>query len=197
MSFEQFLAFALFASVSSITPGPNNLMLLTSGANYGLRRTIPHMFGISLGFFSLVALVGLGLGILFQNYPVILLVMKWLGVAYLLYLAWCIANAAAPKEQDDPTAKPMTMWNAMTFQFFNPKAWIMAISTFSTYFPQEHHPLMVIAIAMLYVIINFPNVGVWVLFGVKLRHYLQDNKHRKTFNYIMAGLLVLSLIPIL
>ncbi|MBP8237324.1 MAG: LysE family translocator, partial [Pseudomonas sp.] len=106
MTTELLLAFIAFAFVTSVTPGPNNMMLLASGVNFGLRRSLPHMFGISLGFMLLVASVGLGLGQLFEQVPLLYNVLRYLGAAYLLYLAWKIANSGAPDSQSNAAGKP-------------------------------------------------------------------------------------------
>jgi threonine/homoserine/homoserine lactone efflux protein len=138
MSLETILAFSLFAFVTSVTPGPNNLMLLASGVNFGFRRTIPHIFGISTGFLVLVLAVGFGLGEVFIRVPIAYQILKWVGAAYLLYLAWNIANSGPPGEgsgEQVSCAKPMSFWGAAAFQWVNPKAWVMAIGAFSTYAP--------------------------------------------------------------
>jgi len=137
MSTELLLAFIAFAFVTSVTPGPNNMMLLASGVNFGVRRSIPHMFGISLGFMLLVAAVGLGLGQVFQRLPVLHDALRYVGAAYLLYLAWKIAQSGAPQSRENAEAKPFTFLQAAAFQWVNPKAWIMAIGAITTYTPQD------------------------------------------------------------
>ena len=127
------LALSAFAFVTSITPGPNNLMLLASGMNYGFARTVPHMLGISVGFGVMCLAVGFGLHELFTRHPVVYEVMKWAGVAYLLYLAWRIATAGVVSDaKGSARGKPLTLWEAAAFQWINPKAWAMAVSAFST-----------------------------------------------------------------
>jgi threonine/homoserine/homoserine lactone efflux protein len=138
MTADLLLAFIAFAFVTSVTPGPNNMMLLASGVNFGLRRSLPHMFGISLGFMLLVASVGLGLGQVFEQVPMLYNVLRYAGAAYLLYLAWKIANAGAPDSQGDASAKPFSFLQAAAFQWVNPKAWIMAIGAITTYTPQDN-----------------------------------------------------------
>lgn len=189
----------MFAFVSSITPGPNNLMLLTSGVNFGFRPTIPHMLGISFGFGLLVMSVGLGIGQLFETFPSAYLVMKWIGVAYMVYLAWGIANAGGLSSSNTPSKsalKPMTFLGAAAFQWVNPKAWVMAIGVFSTFLPGQSGLAVVLLVAGIFCAINLPSVSVWAYFGARLRVAFESPQFRKVFNYLMAGLLMLSLAPI-
>ncbi len=196
MEFQAMFAFMLYALVSSITPGPNNLMVLSSGLNFGLRATLPHLLGIELGFMFMLAMVGLGLGQVFAHWPVLYSVLKYLGAAYLLYLAYGIANAGAPSAKPQ-AARPMAFWNAVAFQWVNPKAWIMAIGTFSTYVPTQQGVWVILWSVLLFGLVGFPSVGVWALFGARLRHYLAQARYVRWFNWTMAASLVLSLYPVL
>ena len=198
MPLDTILAFSLFAFVTSVTPGPNNLMLLSSGVNFGFRRTIPHIFGISSGFLFLVLAVGFGLGEVFIRVPVAYELLKWAGASYLLYLAWQIARSGPPGDacgNEISTATPMTFLGAAAFQWVNPKAWVMAIGAFATYAPTVTTIPIVIAIAVIFVVVNAPSVTLWVVFGAHLRRYLQIPRYLLAFNYSMAALLVLSLYP--
>jgi threonine/homoserine/homoserine lactone efflux protein len=196
MTTELLLAFIAFAFVTSVTPGPNNMMLLASGVNFGLRRSLPHMFGISLGFMLLVASVGLGLGQLFEQVPLLYSVLRYLGAAYLLYLAWKIANAGAPDHQAKATGKPFSFLQAAAFQWVNPKAWIMAIGAITTYTPQDNFVVNVLLIAALFAMVNCPSVGLWTIAGSMLRNWLNNARALRVFNIGMALLLVASLYPI-
>ncbi len=200
MPLETILAFSLFAFVTSITPGPNNLMLLASGVNFGFRKTVPHIFGISSGFLVLVLAVGFGLGEVFTRFPLAYEILKWTGVIYLLYLAWNIANSDPPsdKASDEKSiaAKPMSFIGAAAFQWVNPKAWVMAIGAISTYAPTASSVSIIIGIAVLFVVVNAPSVSLWVLFGARMRRYLQMRRYLLLFNYGMASLLVLSMVPL-
>jgi threonine/homoserine/homoserine lactone efflux protein len=196
MTTELLLAFIAFAFVTSVTPGPNNMMLLASGVNFGLRRSLPHMFGISLGFMLLVASVGLGLGQLFEQVPLLYNVLRYLGAAYLLYLAWKIANSGAPDSQSDTAGKPFSFLQAAAFQWVNPKAWIMAIGAITTYTPQENFVVNVLLIAALFALVNCPSVGLWTVAGSLLRNWLSNARALRIFNVSMAVLLVASLYPI-
>ena len=198
MPLETILALSLFAFVTSVTPGPNNLMLLASGVNFGFRRTIPHIFGISTGFLVLVLAVGFGLGEVFTRVPLAYQILKWVGIAYLLYLAWNIANSGPPGEGNGEAvsrAKPMSFLGAAAFQWVNPKAWVMAIGAFATYAPNVSSVTIVVLIAVVFVAVNAPSVSVWVLFGARMRRFLQVRRYLLLFNYGMAALLVLSLYP--
>ncbi len=196
MSLDVFLALLGFSFVSSVTPGPNNIMLLTSGVNFGFKRTIPHMFGIAFGFGALLLAVGFGLKEVFEEFPQVQLIIKILGAAYLLYLAWRIANAG-PVEVGEGSSQPMTFMAAALFQWVNPKAWVMAITAMTVYTGQPDFATSVFIVCFAFVVINFPSVSIWCGFGVWLREFLSDPKRLKVFNVSMALLLVASLWPML
>jgi threonine/homoserine/homoserine lactone efflux protein len=197
LSFDLLLGFALFALVTSITPGPNNTMLLASGVNFGFNRTIPHMLGITCGFFVLVVAVGLGLGAVFQTYPLLYTILRYVGAAYLLYLAWKIAHSGPVSESEKGESKPISYLGAAAFQWVNPKAWIMAIGAISTYTPMQGYFTNVIVIAAVFALINLPSVSVWAGCGTLLRNVLKDRRWLRLFNWGMALLLVASLYPLL
>lgn len=199
MPLDTLMAFALFAMVSSITPGPNNLMLLASGVNFGFRATLPHMLGISVGFALMVLAVGVGLAGLFNVFPWLYSLLKWGGAAYLLYLAWKITQSGPidSGNQAAQRAAPMSFFNAAAFQWINPKAWVMALGAFSTYVPATSGVLVVALAAGIFGLINLPSVGMWALFGARVRHLLKIERNLRIFNYGMALLLVLSLYPML
>ncbi len=190
-------AFVLFAFVSSITPGPNNTMLLASGVNFGVRRTIPHALGVSIGFMVMVLGVGLGLGEVFKVYPLAYSVLRYAGAAYLVYLAWKIANSGPMNSEEQTTRKPLGFLGAAAFQWVNPKAWVMAVGAITTYTPAQGYLFNVIVIAAVFCLVNLPSVCVWVVFGSALRRFLQDPRWLRLFNLLMAALLVLSLYPLL
>lgn len=195
MTYELIAALAVFAFVSSITPGPNNLMLMASGANFGFVRTIPHMAGVALGFVFMVVLVGLGLSQIFETYPISHMILKVLSVAYLLFLAWKIANAA-PIGGRDAAGSPMTFLQAAAFQWVNPKAWAMALTAVTVYAPSNSALGMVI-VAAVFGTINLPSIGSWTLLGQQIARVLTNTKRLVAFNWTMAVLLVLSLYPVL
>lgn len=204
MALELLTALIAFSFVSSITPGPNNLMLLASGTNFGLRRTLPHMAGVTIGFVIMVMLVGAGLIQLFDRFPVSYQVLKWVSVSYLVYLAWKIATtsavpaADASQESEGPSsAKPFTFVQAALFQWVNPKAWAMALTAITAYTPDSHPLPSVVAVALVFGAVNLPSITVWVLLGTRIRRYLSDPVKLRTFNVIAALLLLSSLYPIL
>ena len=195
---ELLAGLVLYAVVTSITPGPNNMMVLASGVNFGLARTVPHILGISIGFGVMVALVGGGLTAVFEAYPAIHGVLRWGGAAYLVHLAWRIAHAAPPGPSDAGTTKrPMSFLAAGAFQWLNPKAWIMAIGAITTYLPPQTTALAVVTLAVILALVNTPCVLMWAVFGVGLRRLLTTRSHIRAFNVTMALLLVLSLYPLL
>ena len=195
METELLYAFVAFAFVSSVTPGPNNLMLMASGANFGFRRTIPHMLGIGIGFTLMIVLVGVGLIQIFDRWPGTYTIMKVLSVAYLGWLAWKIAHAAAP-DKADAEARPITFLQAALFQWVNPKAWAMALTAISAYAPGRDI-WAVGLVALIFGIINLPSVSVWTVLGQQLRRILKSPTHLRAFNWTMAALLILSLVPVL
>lgn len=193
---ELLLGLLGYAFVSSITPGPNNLMLLASGVNFGFRRTLPHMLGISIGHAFMVFLVGLGLAELFTSYPPARQVLKIASTTYLLWLAWKIANAAAPDSSTNANSKPFTFFQAAAFQWVNPKAWTMALSANTLYAPNAEFATTA-TIALCFALVNFPSVSCWAALGTALKTHLADPTTRQRFNWVMAALLVATLIPVL
>ncbi|NBF06673.1 LysE family transporter [Pseudomonas sp. Fl5BN2] len=197
LSVDLLLAFALFALVTSITPGPNNTMLLASGVNFGFNRSIAHILGISSGFFVLVLAVGLGLGAVFEAYPLLYRVLRYVGAAYLLYLAWKIARSGPLSDEQQGQGQPLGYWGAAAFQWVNPKAWVMAVGAISTYTPLQGYFTNVLVIAAVFALINAPTVSLWAACGSLLRNVLRNPRWLRLFNLGMAALLVLSLAPLL
>ena len=195
MMLETLPALALFALVTSVTPGPNNLMLMASGANFGFRRTVPHMLGVGLGFVLMTFLVGIGLAGLFQTYPLAVMALEVVSVVYMLWLAWKIAHAAAPKDRQ-AGGTPMTFLQAAAFQWVNPKAWAMALTAVTVHAP-DRSLWAVALVAVIFGAINLPSVSLWTLIGQQMRRVLTNTRRLTIFNWTMAGLLVLSLAPVL
>ena len=186
------LALSAFALVSSITPGPNNMMLMASGANFGLRRTVPHALGVGIGFTLMIILVGAGLMGLFDLFPILGTVLKVVSVVYLLWLAWKIANAAAPDTESGARGKPMTFFQAVLFQWVNPKAWSMALTAIALY-AIDRNFVAVLLVAVVFGIINLPSTSLWAVMGQVMRNCLSSQARLKAFNWTMAALLVGSL----
>ena len=188
-------ALTLFAFVASATPGPNNIMLMTSGLNFGFRRTLPHFWGVDLGFAVMTLLVGLGLAEIFVRAPVLMTALKWAGAAYLVCLAVKIARSG-PIRSDKAGAKPLTFVQAAAFQWINPKAWIMAVTACATYTDQNRHTLGVLVITAVFTLVTLPAIAVWVGLGAALQRWLGRPRNLAVFNYTMAALLIASLYPV-
>lgn len=196
MTLETFLSLVLFAFVTSVSPGPNNMMLFASGVNFGIRRTVPHMVGIAAGFFSLLLGVGFGLGAILDASPALYTALKFAGGAYLIYIAWKIGMSRALPD-GKVGANPMTLIGAAAFQWVNPKAWVMAINAMAIYTDPANHAFTVLLVGLAFTLTNFPSVSIWAGFGSALRQWLSDPVRLKRFNIVMALLLVLSLWPML
>ncbi len=197
MTHDLLLALLTFAIVTVITPGPNNLMLLASGANFGFRRSLPHMLGVGLGFPAMIVLVGLGVMQLFDLWPPSYLVLKVLSVGYMLYLAWKIAHAAPPEGAEArATARPLGFLQASAFQWVNPKAWSMALSAITLY-AASRDLTAVLWVAGAYVACGVISTSTWVLLGRQVARLLARPARLRWFNRAMAALLVLSLVPVL
>ena len=191
-------AFIAFAFVSSITPGPNNLMLMASGTNYGFSRSLPHLLGVSLGFTLMICLVGVGLIEIFDAYPLSYTVLKIFSVGYLVYLAWKIASAeSATGSAGKASGKPLTFLQAAAFQWVNPKAWAMALTAISVYTVTEDQLIGVLVIALMFCAVNLPSCGCWVVLGTQLRRLLTNPVRLRVFNITCSVLLLGSLYPIL
>lgn len=197
MQFETFVALLVFSFVTSITPGPNNFMLLASGVNFGFRRSIPHMLGIGIGFASLLLGVGFGLGALLTAYPGIHLMLKIVGGAYLLYLAWRIGMSRSMGSGKEEKSRPMRFIEAAAFQWVNPKAWVMAITAMAIYTNPQAPFVSVLLVTLAFALINLPCVSSWTAFGVALRGFLSDPVRLKWFNIAMGVALALTLWPML
>ncbi len=193
MQLEILLALVTFAFVASATPGPNNLMLMASGANFGIRRTMPHFFGIAFGFLIMVVLVGTGLVGIFNSYPQSYDTLRGFSIVYLSYLAWKIAtsNPAA----GDARATPLTALQAALFQWVNPKAWALGLTAVTVYAPSQSFAAVVL-IALVLGLVNMPSIFVWIVLGQKLQRWLTNRRRLRWFNYTMAVLLLTSIYPI-
>lgn len=201
MTYDLLISLFLFALISTCTPGPNNIMLLASGMNYGVVRTIPHMLGIGLGFPIMVFLVGMGISKVFEIVPHSYLVLKITCTIYFLYLAWRIATATKPNreaiEGNTSQNRPFTFLEAVAFQWINPKAWTMALTAISLYTPVNQPVSTVAIVALAFVVASIFSTNIWATMGEKMRRIIQNEVSRKTFNYLCALLLLASLYPIL
>jgi len=195
MDFESLTALALFAFVSSATPGPNNLMLMASGANFGFLRSIPHMMGISIGFMVMVFAVGAGLVQIFDRFPVIYDVLKIVSVIYMFWLAWKIAHAA-PVTKNAEAGAPMTFLQAAAFQWVNPKAWAMALTAITVYIGDAGLIWLGVG-ALMFAVVNLPSVSMWTVAGQQMQRFLTNPRRLAVYNWTMATLLIASLYPVL
>jgi len=195
MSTDLFLAFLGFAFVTLFTPGPNNLMLMASGANFGLRRTVPHGLGISIGFGAMVALVGVGLVTLFETLPWLDTVLRAVSVAFLAWLAWRIAHAAAPGTTAGK-GRPVSFIEAALFQWVNPKGWAMALSSIAAYAP-DRNLASVGLLALVFFTIALGSSAFWAVLGRHARRMLSNPRRLTIFSWTMAAALLATLIPVL
>jgi len=207
ITLELFVGLATFSFVSSITPGPNNLMLMASGANFGFVRTVPHLLGVAIGFVIMTLIVGAGLAQVFDRFPISYDILKVVSVAYLLFLAWKIANAAPARfgrlavQPDNANltsgaGAPINFLQAVLFQWVNPKAWAMALTAMSVYNPTRSLSGVAL-VALVFGLINLPCVSTWTVLGQQIRRWLNNNLRLRLFNWTMALMLVLSLAPVL
>jgi len=194
MTPELLYGLILFAFVSSVTPGPNNLMLMASGANFGFRRSVPHMLGVALGFVFMVVVMGAGLARVFEAFPAAHDVLKVVSVVYMLWLAWKIANAAQVND-DKAAGRPLTFLQAAAFQWVNPKAWAMAVTAISVYTPGQTLEAVAL-VGVVFGAVNLPSVGSWTVIGQQMARLLTDPVRLALFNRAMALLLLVSLWPV-
>lgn len=196
ISLDHFLAFCLFALVSTITPGPNNLMVMASGLSYGFRRTLPHLLGVAVGFAVMVFATGFGIRALFAQYPGLQLVLKLSATLYFLWMAYQLCMTQPGGAAGSAAGKPMSFLGAAAFQWINPKAWVMALSALGAYLSNASTPLDVALLAAVYGVLCLPCVGAWAAFGTQLNHVLKTPGKVMWFNRVVAVLLLLSLYPI-
>ena len=196
MSHSLLVAFAVFASVMYFTPGPNNIMALSSGLTYGLRPTLPLIAGITVGCAVMVAIAGIGFGAIFVAYPVLQTVLKYAGAAYLVYLAAQIALAEPVTPGKDGRGRPITFWGAVLFQWVNVKGWVMVIGTITAYAGIARFPWNIAIQVALCLLLGIVAPGIWALSGASLRSLLTSKRTVQAFNIVMALLLLASLYPV-
>jgi threonine/homoserine/homoserine lactone efflux protein len=194
MSHSLLIAFVMFAVVMFFTPGPNNIMLLASGLLYGFRPTLPHIAGITFGFAFMVGAVGLGLGTIFIAYPMLQTILKYAGVAYLIYLAAVIAMSEPVTTVG--LSRPLTFWGAALFQWVNAKGWVMVIGTITAYSAIAAYPWNIAIQVGLSLLLGAVSCTAWALFGSSLRLLLTSRRAVRAFNILMAILLLASLYPV-
>ena len=195
ISRELLFAFVLFAAVMFFTPGPNNIMVMSSGLTYGFRRTLPHIAGVVIGFAFMVGAVGLGFGTVFTAFPVLQTILKYVGAAYLVYLAVVIALAGPPKP-GEAARGPMTFWGGAMFQWVNVKGWVAIIGTVTAYAAIARFPLNIVIQVLTFLAMGTASITTWTLFGSALRPVLTSERAVRVFNVAMAVLLLASLYPV-
>jgi threonine/homoserine/homoserine lactone efflux protein len=197
MSQSLLFAFVVFATVMFFTPGPNNVMLLSSGLTHGFRPTLPHIAGVTIGFAFMIGAVGLGLGTVFIAYPILQTILKYAGIAYLIYLAAVIAMSGPVKADRNDRRGPMTFWGAAMFQWINVKGWVMVIGTITAYAGIAGFPWNIGIQIVLSLMLGAISCSTWALFGSALRPLLSSPRAVRAFNIVMAALLLASLYPVL
>ena len=195
MPIDMFLGLVAFACAMAFTPGPNNIMVTASGVNFGFTRTIPHILGITFGFFVLVSVCAAGLGAVFAAWPPLQIVLKVAGALYLLWLAWKIATAAPSTDDEERVAEPISFLQAALFQWLNPKALVAALSGIALYVRPAHWLTDFTVLQIVFTVATILAVATWTGFGVALRRVLSNPKHARIFNIVMALLLVASIVP--
>lgn len=190
------LSAAIFGLVTSVTPGPNNTYLLASGMNFGLRRSMPYLLGILSGLTFIVLSIIFGLGLVFTTFPVVYQILKWVGFAYICWMAYGVATSGT-KSAKAKTSEHVGYLKALLFQFVNPKAWIVSGSFVATYVPTGQGLLIEILLALVLVITTFPGAFIWATAGQLLSAWFSDPRKRQIFNVVAAVLLVLSMVPVL
>ena len=197
MNPDQYLPLIAFTMVMIGTPGPNNLMLMSAGANFGFRRSIPHILGITVGCQILLWAIALGLGQLLEAYPQAALILKACGGLFLLYMAYQLARPRKSKLEVDKEIKPLTFLQAALFQWVNPKAWLMLVTVVSTFGDREHFFISVLTIAVIFFFMGIPLISAWNIGGVALKSWLHVGQRLVRFNRAMALLLLLSMYPMM
>ncbi|HEX7790001.1 MAG TPA: LysE family translocator [Afipia sp.] len=191
------IAFIAFAAAALFTPGPNNIMLMASGLNYGFRRTLPHVAGVAIGFSFLVAVIGLGLGAVFAAYPMLHTILKYAGAAYLIYLAILIARSGPADNAGESEGSPMTFVGAAMFQWINVKGWVIAVGAITAYAAIAAYPLNIATLSILLLVIGLGSSLTWVVLGTSLQSLVKSPHAVRIFNIVMALLLLASLYPVL
>jgi threonine/homoserine/homoserine lactone efflux protein len=185
------LALTSYYIVMFVTPGPNNTMLTISGIKFGFKKTIPHIFGISIGHALQISIVCLGFGYIFQNYPLVQIYLKWVCLVYLFYLAWKMIGSI--KNHDVNAGKPLKFIEASLFQWVNPKAWTIAITVSTAFYPSEENYIFAfLFLAFFASLVNLPCISLWALFGASLRKFIDNERIKKIIEYFFALLLVLT-----
>jgi threonine/homoserine/homoserine lactone efflux protein len=195
MTFSLLVSVAIFSFVTSVSPGPNNTFLLSSGANFGLKKSLPYLNGIMVGLTGMMVALGAGLGVVFTTLPVVYQILKWVGFAYIVYLATLIVRSTS--KSDTGEAQYIGFIKATTFQFVNPKAWVVVGSFMATMVPVDAGLGATIFVCLLFLVFTYPGAFLWAVAGQVLKEWLSNPLRRRIFNIVSAVLLVLSMVPVL
>ncbi len=196
MSVETLVALIVFAAVTSVTPGPNNAMVLASGVHFGFRRTIPHMVGIALGYGVMLAIIGAGIGAAMSVSPLVEVAMRLASGAWMMWVAWSLARSTHAGG-DASRLRPMTFIEGALFQWVNPKGWVLALSSMSLFTKSGDLVTDVTIVVAVYVVTCLPSSSIWTAFGVSLRRFLAVPWRLRAFNFSMAILLLASTLPLI
>jgi threonine/homoserine/homoserine lactone efflux protein len=196
MTFDLFIALFVFTGIAAFTPGPNNTLLMASGMNFGFRRTLPLVFGVAIGFPVMIGMIGLGLGQVFIAFPIIYQVLKYVGAAYMLCLAWKIATAK-PDSIEASESRPLSFVQMSLFQWINPKGWVMAVTALSAYTLADNYYTGVVMVVGTFAFMGITSAVTWAAFGAALKSVMTDPRYFRMINVGLAVLLVASLIPML
>jgi threonine/homoserine/homoserine lactone efflux protein len=195
MTLSLLISIAVFSFVTSVSPGPNNTFLLSSGANFGLRKSAPYLNGIMAGLTGMMIALGAGLGVIFTTLPTVYQVLKWVGFAYIVYLAFLIVRSTSKSESAEP--QYIGFAKATTFQFVNPKAWVVVGSFMAAFVPVGSGFGVTAFICLVFLVFTYPGALLWAVAGQVLKTWLSDPHRRRVFNIVSAVLLVLSMVPVL
>jgi threonine/homoserine/homoserine lactone efflux protein len=194
MSWGLLVSVAIFSFVTAVSPGPNNTFLLSSGANFGLRKSLPYLSGIMVGLIGMMTAMATGLGIIFTTLPLLYQILKWVGFAYIVWLAYLIIRSTSKSETGQ--AQYIGFWKATTFQFVNPKAWVVIGSFMATMVPVGSGFLASAFVCLVFLVFTYPGALLWAVAGQVLKDWLSKPSRRKIFNIASAILLVLSMLPV-
>ena len=194
MSWGLLVSVAVFSFLTAVSPGPNNTFLLSSGANFGLRKSLPYLSGIMVGLIGMMTAMATGLGIIFTTLPLLYQILKWVGFAYIVWLAYLIIRSTSKSETGQ--AQYIGFWKATTFQFVNPKAWVVIGSFMATMVPVGSGFLASAFVCLVFLVFTYPGALLWAVAGQVLKDWLSKPTRRKVFNIASAILLVLSMLPV-
>ena len=196
ITWELILAISAYNFVMYVTPGPNNSILTASGIKFGFFRSVPNIFGIPTGHGIQLALVCLGLGSLFTQFPILLNILRYVGAIYILYLAYKMFGSLNVSSTEGKS-RPLRYYEAILFQFVNPKAWVICITAVSLFYPEKENLIIgTLFMVIMSTLINIPSISVWAFGGSVIRHYLGNNKLKKSIEWLLALLLLATAVSV-